>query len=249
MKIVSPFKDYYDCMQKYGQDESLTYIRSPEKFKYYQDKDFIPGTTDIKWGFGGVNYCNCDWAYFNTIVIGFCGKVYPIVEVNLTISYPYKTKYIVKTKDLDDFVVENLNKRQIEKYFNNKKPKYNYGISSGATHKNINFFFEKFKERENDFESIFIAKRCPIFVGIHSDPEHYIRGRKMPTITFNGMLNKYHFFRIVPTETAYQEIQMYLGGVLGVGNPSIPEVSNEDLIEAKGFDLKKSFRKPKQKNK
>lgn len=66
-------------------------------------------------------------------------------------------------------------------------------------------------------------------------------------LTYNASLKKYKFFKVFSTALAYQEISMYLGGVLGQGNPTIPEISNKDMIEAKGFDLKTSFRKDKSK--
>jgi hypothetical protein len=62
-------------------------------------------------------------------------------------------------------------------------------------------------------------------------------------------LKKHSFYRVFPTAVAYQEISMYLGGVLGQGNPVIPEISNDDMITSKGFNLKNSFRKEKKKSK
>jgi hypothetical protein len=55
-------------------------------------------------------------------------------------------------------------------------------------------------------------------------------------------LRPFEFQRIVDPYTAFQELSMYIGGILGNLNPKVPDVSNEDLIVAKGFD-KWSFRK------
>ena len=40
---------------------------------------------------------------------------------------------------------------------------------------------------------------------------------------------------------------MYLGGVLGIGEPETVEISDLDLIEQKGFDTKYGFRTRPQK--
>ena len=61
-------------------------------------------------------------------------------------------------------------------------------------------------------------------------------------IILNGELKPHNFVRVFDPYAAFQEISMYLGGVLGTNNPPIPHVSDEDLSAAKGFD-KWSFRK------
>jgi len=61
-------------------------------------------------------------------------------------------------------------------------------------------------------------------------------------LSINVNLNKFDFYKIVDCFTAFQEIQMYLGGVLGVGEKETIEVADKFKIAKHGFD-KWSFRK------
>jgi hypothetical protein len=44
------------------------------------------------------------------------------------------------------------------------------------------------------------------------------------------------FFRIVPTEQAFQEIWQYIGGVLGLNNPHVPVPDDVTMRDIKGFN-------------
>lgn len=65
-----------------------------------------------------------------------------------------------------------------------------------------------------------------------------------PWIEWNACLKDVDFFRVFDPFTAFQELSMYYGGVLVHPNRPIPDVSDEDMVEVKGFDKKWSFRKP-----
>jgi len=60
MRIISSFKDYYDCGQRYGYDPHITYVRetSTEKIQIR-----LPVVNNYEFD------CN---------IIGFCGKIYRI---------------------------------------------------------------------------------------------------------------------------------------------------------------------------
>jgi hypothetical protein len=55
-------------------------------------------------------------------------------------------------------------------------------------------------------------------------------------------LKDVEFFRVFDPHTTYQEIFMYISGVLGGNMKEIPEMSDDDMRDSKGFD-KWSFRK------
>jgi hypothetical protein len=63
-------------------------------------------------------------------------------------------------------------------------------------------------------------------------------------ITFNPRLASTGFQKIFDVQQAYQTLRVWLCNQAAPNKP-IPEVSNADMIVAKGFDLKSSFRKPK----
>ena len=48
---------------------------------------------------------------------------------------------------------------------------------------------------------------------------------------------------------AFQEIEMYISGVLGINNKPTVEISDKNKIVGRGFDLKYSFRKDPEKKK
>lgn len=253
MRIISNFHDYYDCVQKYGQDQSFIYLRNPETFEYdrkgnldYRSKNL----TGNFWPFLRIlNHGLSNEFYLRQIVIGFCGKIYPVLEIKkgkegkLTICY--------NTNDIDDFIEKNYAEKYVKEYYKEKKNCWSrFWYSPSQRHFNI--FFDKYAEKQDNYKQIFIESRHPIFVAYYRDTWYHSNNTSTyvpSTITFNVELKKLEFYRIFPTSLAYQEISMYLGGVLGQGNPVIPEISNNDMIEAKGFDLKSSFRKEKSKKK
>ena len=63
----------------------------------------------------------------------------------------------------------------------------------------------------------------------------------MPT-ELNPHYNDYEFYKVFDSFTAFQEIQMFMGGVLGSGEKEIVEVADKYKIGQHGFD-KWSFRR------
>jgi hypothetical protein len=61
----------------------------------------------------------------------------------------------------------------------------------------------------------------------------------------NPQLDKISFQKVLDPFTAFQELEMWIGGVL-TENKETSQVSNDIKIQQAGFDLKTSFRKPKQ---
>jgi hypothetical protein len=61
-------------------------------------------------------------------------------------------------------------------------------------------------------------------------------------IVYNPRLMDYHFYREVDAVSAFQEISMFISGVLGGQSPKLVQLSDKDLIAKRGFD-KWSFRK------
>jgi hypothetical protein len=59
----------------------------------------------------------------------------------------------------------------------------------------------------------------------------------------NPKLEDLEFFRVVEPYTAFQEIEMYLSGILGKEVPNLVEISDKSKILKHGHDPKYSFRK------
>ena len=57
-------------------------------------------------------------------------------------------------------------------------------------------------------------------------------------------LKDFHFNKVIDAYTAFQEIDMFLGGVLGDASDPPSPMTDRDKIVSHGMDLKWSFRKP-----
>ncbi len=107
--------------------------------------------------------------------------------------------------------------------------------------------FEIDKKFDKDFQVFFESKPKEDYFQRYNTPCYILKIQWETSIEINPLLKDYEFFRIFDTNSAYQELCMYLGNQ-AYPNKKIPVVSDEDLIIAKGFD-KFSFRKDKRKNK
>ena len=77
MRIISEFNDYYDVGMALGQDQSLIYHRRPivEGLDHYTFDPFA----NLYGGFGGK-------LIIRPCTIGFCGKLYKLLEINTSES-------------------------------------------------------------------------------------------------------------------------------------------------------------------
>jgi len=62
------------------------------------------------------------------------------------------------------------------------------------------------------------------------------------TFIVNALLKKYEFYKVIDAFTAFNEIQMFIGGVLGTGENDIIVIDDKYKIKKHGFD-KWSFRR------
>jgi hypothetical protein len=215
MRIISPFHDFYDCVQRYNQDRELVYVRNPQKVEMPYDE----------YPFREPNrYTNIFNIY--SYHVGFCGKLYSILEVDIWKPYlqKYHGKFCFNIYDVDNFVDANFKQKDKNKYYT----KYSRG--------NIQTHFSWVEENCHRYQKYFDQYNCPVFIG-HLGKEYSNKG----SIVYNCRLQDVEFYRVFDPYQAYQEIRMYLGNIAWPNKP-IPHVSDEDLITAKGFN-KWSFRK------
>ena len=219
MRIISDFHYYYDAVQREGQDLSLIYLRKQiEEELPFPFPDIYDYGRDIS---------------ISQRMVGFCGKVYPVLELNLRHDWGEKGTFCFNFADVDAFVEANLKKDEIKDYHAKKW----YRSWQRRPHKRHLFakFFAECEEKKNAFESMF--EEHPIFVAFPR--KHLI---------YNASLKDCEFFRVFDTYTAFQELSMYLGSKAQPEKP-IPEVSDKIMVGVKGFN-KWSFRKePGQKKK
>ena len=206
MRIISKFTDYYDNVQGFGIDKSLVYVRN---------------TQEVGKGNFEVNSSNYsfdqDRMYSALILVGFCGKIYPLIKVEFThgswgIS---KSRYFAYSRDDLLKIAEKENVKE-SKLLN---------LARGTLY-NEDFFSS---DRSN-YSNLFFEYKTPVFA-------KNITGY----LEINPCLKDFEFFKVVDPFTAFQEVSMYLGGVLGVGEPNTVAISDKMMACKKGFD-KQSFR-------
>lgn len=231
MRIISKFQDYYDCLQNY-QDKNLVYIRKETYDDAYRTEESSASEFSSVFGQYTSSYYSRITDY-RFIVVGFCGKLYEGIHFRTGPNYAtLEDIYCYDADSTRDFLTDNVPQKDWDKAYKGRN--FFNKRTSGP-----NMFDNSFKLSVNDssrlmhLSSLFQEKKVPIFVSSRKG------------IIFNTSLRNIQFYKVFDTFQCFQELEMYIGGVLGNANPPIPEISNDDMIVAKGFDLKFSFRKEK----
>lgn len=215
--ICKDFHDYYDGVQSMGQDQTLIYHRVKKDVK----------SPIIK----HVEYITCPAWYITKevekLVIGFCGRVYPLVVFN--------DKYFCYSlEEVDTYFAEKYDQKDLQSYKEKWRGDFHYDLRRQRFYDLFEYYSQYDLGRIREIQE---GERSPIFVvkkGV--SPRGVI-------LTHNDRLTNYGFQRIFDPYTAYQEIAMFLGNLASPERP-IPEIDNDILLEAKGFN-KFSFRKDK----
>ena len=239
MRIISNFRDYYDNIQSYGQDQSILYIRKRE----YRDIK-IPLHKYLKSDFlSNIEYPSIvenpdrqtKRSHVGTFILGYCGELYRghVIKINKDINPLEKKSYyeVIYNK-------ESLLEYQRETKYSLKNPSSRY-ISKWK--ENIDFFSIN---NQDELKEIFFDYNVPLFIIAESEVKRCNNLDNFKgNLTLNPNLAKYKFQQIKDPFTTYQDISMFVGGVLTTtGNEMVP-ISNESMIKKKGFD-KWSFRTP-----
>ena len=249
MKIYSKFQDYYDSAMAYGVDDHVKWVRNTneieldcphEGYEYRKAHDsaetFPFFNTEMfrqrpRGRFKGVE---CDWLF-----IGFCGKIYAPLRFHWYSHHrdvPYDNiHYAYSVEEIEKVLYQAEPSGDLVKQFRSKATD-NYNWASGRPNMNardVKSYFEQFQGKED--LSLFTELNTPIFVIEYGHRETHINTAPQ--------LKQYDFARIMDPYTAYQEIEMFLGGVLGSGNPDVVEIADKYVAAGKGFD-KWSFRTP-----
>lgn len=224
MRIISPFKDYYDSVSGQYLDKEITYNRSHSVVDI-KDREDIPVVARFVEKMGD-SYYNVNFS-----IVGFCGQLYPVVTIRND-----KEKRSVGFYYLDDFkkyVKENNISIRDEQRYRNKWwrwSSYNLSIQE------VELFFQN-REKFEKLNRLFSKYNTPVFV-VRTEGNAY-NGLK---ISINPMLSNYSFVKVKDPYSAHQDLYTYVSGHLNQQSNEMVEISNEDKIHKHGFD-KHSFRK------
>lgn len=239
MRIISKFHDYYDSCMSYGQDERLIYKREtvelpvklstyPKLAEYYQS---IPA------GYRGYLV----WSDIRRVLIGVAGKLYAgysvthgprIVSLSHRYEYAYTDEQILKKLQSSNFHSHHDQSDLLSFYLSKEKKRM--GEQDRFTQANV----RKFTPIEA--HDLFRQFNTPVFVYLNDRTPGFSVHNNYKLI-INPCLRDYDFQSLMDPFTAYQEISMYLGGVLG-SSQDIPKETDDKIIrDSKGFD-ERSFK-------
>ena len=171
-------------------------------------------------------------------LIGFCGKIYPVILLSLGCH-----------KTIGDSLIAIYDKNELSKYLSKDDtyPEREFSRWLDLTSINYSSFTDYNKESFRALLSIFERIKGPIFqIKCDENFDHldFENAPELQEVQFQKVFNPY---------SAYQEIRMYLGSVLTKPEKPMLTISDRDKIQQHGFD-KFSFRamkgdkKPRSKN-
>lgn len=251
MRIISKFRDYYDSVQMYGQDQSVLYIRKSELMKNEDVHSFLDASfhqqvaaTDDSKKYVWESMNPIDGFFRNSFVV-FVGDTY-VKGMKLQKEYTQggilktKTEFAYSLADVDAFVLcEQFTEKEINKYLGLEKQwKYRFMDKERPyfCQKYVKEFFET-KMQKN----LCIDLRCPIVfwgdaksVGLTDTDEI--------SVVKSPCLNTLQLYKALPHGLAFQKIESFISGVLPGRYPEMIEVSEKTRLAKRGFD-KWSFRK------
>lgn len=153
-------------------------------------------------------------------VVGFCGELYPFVAFE---EYSQPTRYVYNEDAFQAAI--------FELGIATKDKRWSWGESKDMLDN---------KARPKHFDvgnhkallPLFQEHKVPVFMKVSE------------TLTLNPRLKTLGFQRIKDPFTAFQDVYMYVSGVIGSDRPVPVELTDEERAAKKGHDGKYSFRKP-----
>ncbi len=251
MYIISKKKDYYDGVAgTMGIDKTIVYNR--ETIKIDDSKQFpeFINLKDKSWvelrenPVRNLGYYEINKEYkkkyieYNYFIVGFCGKLY--------IGWKL---YSESKKNQKEFLGSTISQIETTIMYDEEQIK--------SMLKNRRFGFKLTSDLLDDIKyiknlnvlDIFRQYDTPVFI-YDNDYKRTSIGRHShrneEILIINPNLNDYEFYKVFDSFQAFQEISMFIGGVLGNKEKEIVQISDKNKIEQYGFDYKLSFRKEKQ---
>ncbi|RKZ67037.1 MAG: hypothetical protein DRQ48_10215 [Gammaproteobacteria bacterium] len=225
MKIISKYHDYYDSVQGVMFDDDIKYIRKSIE----HEVNFRLPYHDFK-------------VYCDLAIIGFCGKVYPVI-ICTNVGYQ-------ENSDIYDYLVKNHKKIIKRRHDILPDTFITYDMDEGLTlarstrykfrNKNNSKHIARLDDfcRELESSDLFEQYETPIFSIQHS------RTNTNNNLVLNTgpELKDFNFQHIMDPYTAYQELVMWIGNK--ATNEWPPQITDNIVLrDSKGFD-KMSFKTP-----
>lgn len=231
MYIISKRKDYYDGVAgTTGIDKTIIYTRDIIELDEDQYPKDFQGYDPLKrknpsplWKLTNVHLkkdLRIVYVHVAPFIIGFCGKLH----------VGWKFYSADKDRLITTITYDNDNVKKLV-------DQYTYW--DGNLEDNLNYVLSY------DVMNIFRELNTPVFVydSDYGRPSIVVRRYdNSPKFIINPLLKEYQFYKVFNAVQAFQEIQMFISGVLGNKEKEIIDVPDKYKIAQHGFD-KWSFRK------
>lgn len=266
MRIVSKFHDYYDSVMAHGQDLGVVYIRKKEEITDLELLDSLetaeesviyPGWSYKKKRHGkppiklmhpylpsdrvGVDHSEVSCLAFDSGFVLFCGKVYRYLHVKT--EYKPTKDHFAKESTVDFFYSFEEFEQVLQTYRILVKDiygrHYRFFDADGQVLR-IREFLNN--QGSTEFEQLLVEKEI-VIAGIQYDDKKnkWLWHKDCP-------LADVKFYKLKDPFTTFQELDMYISGVLGQQGKEVDNISDKDRIHQRGFD-EYSFRKLPQEKK
>lgn len=265
MRIISKFHDYYDSALAFGHDDKVTFVR--ERVEY--PGNTIPDEYSILWKpVGAYSSITFDLKKSKVIedvtltphTVAFCGKIYKGAIVTTKYKYglwkPNNHEFFYDVETLGTALgKKGVALRDKEPVVHGRKPS---GWFAGETDKRLTslrylkgaeeYFREPTSEQYRDF---FIDKKLAIASwdpGVQDHTSIFGHGTSDFAVVLNPELSKLQFYKVFDAYAAFQELDMFLGGVLAGEDNPMAGISDQDLAKSKGYDCMSFRKEPSKRN-
>lgn len=237
MHIVSKFRDYYDSASVYGIDKTCIYLREEKSLEipgvgWRENAYVMNGDKRLPLGkFPHADLRRSDaYGYeFHKIVVGFCGELFPVIKVSKKARDPYRLdlqyECFYDLASLRDYMAFEGIASTSPTWYSWTSDRFDVDSNQGMA----NFFNP---DTWKFLEPVFHTFRVPVFD---------ISWKKL---NLNPCLKSLGFMQAKDCATAFQEIHMYLSGVLGAPLPPKEKIDDKVMAASKGHDGAYSFKKP-----
>lgn len=221
MRIISSFRDYYDCGQQYGFDPKIIYKRETQELEANHNQcltgvDFNRKRKALPW-------LRADF-HVERFLLGFAGKIY--------LGFSFNDTYYWDEQKLADRLLKEgahcYDWRRLKKGQDEKK-------IICKTLGNLSTFYSPISYKKN---CLSLFEKAPIFL------TKYVTRNNI--VVLNPPLAPLHFQSVLSPTQAYQELSMWCGSHM-FEVKEVPVPPDKDMVSIKGFD-RFSFRKDKHGN-
>lgn len=237
MKIISKFHDYYDSGMAFGQDDEVTWIRTSTE----TTADHLSLGIESRDWFRDYELFTKSWKLkAHNEFVAFCGELHQLyIGVVEQRFYPYRDPETLFASSSDEL-------RQ--KFFSFAKEKeVEYGQNKYYSRPWYQKIEDKHRKQRRDAIAKYLQSDCSDLHRRYDCPvlrftknDEY----KQPTVKVElcPKLGVLGFQRVKDAFTAYQDIAMYISGVMGQKqNPMVP-IEDKSMVLKKGFDPVYGFR-------